>query len=516
MTKKIKCPNCGFEYEKGTKFCPNCDIVNEPASHIHRAPTPEELKVAKKNQQETDEQIKQKLREKFEKEAQLKKEKEAQLARELEAKEKEAKKYEGELANQEKELEKKRQEESKDEVPAIKKVEKPIVEATVPKETSNSSEEIKPKRKLYNKKILVAALIIVLLGAGGYGIQKYQVNKEAKLVAAKKEETKKYEEVKLSLEKLYLDGKQVFLSKQITSEQIDDVEKKINQVSNKDNKKDLLLALGIIKDKYKDLTSLNGFFEKAVLTGDTLNEKGLLKETISKIGESPKEEADDFYKKYNKGLALAKSQLEQKKSAQKLVEKVYKEDKVVADSNRNTYEDAMKAVSLLPKSTLKETLEKNLAKVNATLTENEEKIVAEKQVETEKNSQHVLNETSGVNIFGEETKTRWENKLPTVQTGSLSGLDKGTVSDDPWVWAPGVQETVLNECFRRGYIIPDGYKLVQKEVKNGEGIYDLYATNTNSPLMSKNKTANTPFYLLSINCKTGWFRGSGVDSSATN
>ncbi len=81
-------------------------------------------------------------------------------------------------------------------------------------------------------------------------------------------------------------------------------------------------------------------------------------------------------------------------------------------------------------------------------------------------------------------------------------------SDPAWAWNPGIKEDVISEVISRGYVVDGGYSLVPKYIENGEGFYDLYAT-TNSKLFPNSKASEFPLYVVTINAKTGWFKGNG-------
>ena len=48
-------------------------------------------------------------------------------------------------------------------------------------------------------------------------------------------------------------------------------------------------------------------------------------------------------------------------------------------------------------------------------------------------------------------------------------------------------------------------------IENGEGYYNLFATNTKSSLLKGISEKALPYYIVTINCKTGYFRGNGND-----
>ena len=78
-----------------------------------------------------------------------------------------------------------------------------------------------------------------------------------------------------------------------------------------------------------------------------------------------------------------------------------------------------------------------------------------------------------------------------------------------WAWAPGVYDRVINTVISRGYVVSGGFYLQPARIENGEGYYHLYATSNQSSLLSGMSESAMPFYLVTINAKTGYFRGNG-------
>ena len=71
-----------------------------------------------------------------------------------------------------------------------------------------------------------------------------------------------------------------------------------------------------------------------------------------------------------------------------------------------------------------------------------------------------------------------------------------------------VKEKVLDTVIARGYVVPGGYSLEHAKIVNGEGYYNLYATNNQSKLLEGTTEKNVHMYLVTINAKTGWFKGN--------
>lgn len=98
-----------------------------------------------------------------------------------------------------------------------------------------------------------------------------------------------------------------------------------------------------------------------------------------------------------------------------------------------------------------------------------------------------------------------------VYTSPLYAPDAADIADSSnpaWTWAPGVKEKVLDTVIARGYVVPGGYSLEPAKIVNGEGYYNLYATNNQSKLLEGTTEKNVHMYLVTINAKTGWFKGN--------
>ena len=70
------------------------------------------------------------------------------------------------------------------------------------------------------------------------------------------------------------------------------------------------------------------------------------------------------------------------------------------------------------------------------------------------------------------------------------------LSNPAFGWADGIKDLVLGKCRQRGYISGDAYILLPASIQKGNGYYNLY------------KPDGT--YLVSINCKTGYFVGNAA------
>ena len=92
---------------------------------------------------------------------------------------------------------------------------------------------------------------------------------------------------------------------------------------------------------------------------------------------------------------------------------------------------------------------------------------------------------------------------------SARASDIADASNPAWTWAPGVQSKVIATCIQRGYIVEGGYRLEKPESKMGKAIIIYMPLQQKSALMKGIGESALPFYIVTINCKTGWFGGNG-------
>lgn len=100
-------------------------------------------------------------------------------------------------------------------------------------------------------------------------------------------------------------------------------------------------------------------------------------------------------------------------------------------------------------------------------------------------------------------------KKTAVKDGiSINERTPGSTTTGDWSWAPGIYDNFIATSIARGYIVPGGYEIRQSEIINGEPYYDLYATNLESPVSKAFSENELPIFIVKVNAKTGWFKGT--------
>ncbi|MGX6961290.1 cell division site-positioning protein MapZ family protein [Vagococcus xieshaowenii] len=375
-----------------------------------------------------------------------------------------------------------------------------------------SQEVVKHANKpLFNrKKALITLSAIAVLAAGALTLNNYEKAQERQRIEQVQLQKKNYELAKVELDKLFTDSQYTLLKPGISTEAFDQVAEKINHLSDQSFKDELSKRLTLAKEQLHQTNHLNDLFESPVLADNKVNKASIVKESTKETDLVAQTANDEYSKLYNQAVSIGLSQIKNNQTANKLVNALFDDkDKLAEAVTDKEINAAKQAINQIKNESLKKQQMALLTNAQKALTQRQE---AAEKAEKEKQEQELAaklaqNRQVTVDIFGQDTVDKWQNKYTTEQSGVLSDLETGQVSSDPWQWAPGVQEAVLNECYRRGYIVDGGYELRRGDVKNGEGYYQLYATDANAPLLKKSG-AKTPFYVVQINCKTGWFKGN--------
>ncbi|MDY3706732.1 cell division site-positioning protein MapZ family protein [Vagococcus lutrae] len=367
--------------------------------------------------------------------------------------------------------------------------------------TKNEKQEKKPnvhptreKKKSSRKWSVIVVILLALVGAGLLG-KKYADAKEAERLE-KVEQA--YQKTTLAFEKLYFDEQHIFLNAGITEDKILRADKRIDAVDNDAYQKELTKMSVDIHDRFKKQQSINQYYENNYIVGNTLNDQAILKENVDEILTRPvNSEKDEFDKMINHALEETKLQLKVRQEAQKAVKALMNDDKQPKENlTKKEIDEANQLVQQVTHPKIKTSLNDSMKQIILMFDEQEAKKKEEQEAAKKK----------------EEEENRKKLEAEKAQKQKVNPQDDPNASD-AWAWAPGVKEQVLAECLRRGYIVDGGYTLVKKEIRDGQGYYDLYATNAESPLLQPWPKAEMPFYLVTINCKTGWFKGNGTDGT---
>ncbi|WP_251867817.1 cell division site-positioning protein MapZ family protein [Enterococcus malodoratus] len=373
----------------------------------------------------------------------------------------------------------------------VEKVKLEFDDGNLPPEQPGSSEE---KSKKSRKRLYITLAAIAVLGASGGYYYHHEKEVEAQRIATVKKENKALDSIEESLASYYTDDKQVFLAADKVNLNAGKIDEELSRYKDSKRYAELKKGYDELTDKQKAEQSVNQLFTAAAISGNKLADKPLLK-AASPVDLSINTGDKDFDNLMNQAINNAKDQYAKIEAAKKAADGLLKDGNVIDSVNRDQYNVANDAVKAVTNQELIQPQKEELAKVEQTLKDKEKKAADEKAA-AEKAAQEKAKQ--------EKADQEAQNRKTTNSTNQV-----GDTSSDAYAWAPGVKEKVIQTCISRGYIVEGGYSLEPVKVENGEGFYNLYATSNQASLTKGYSNSDLPMYLVTINCKTGWFKGDG-------
>ena len=391
-------------------------------------------------------------------------------------------------------------------------------------ETGNAQPAPAPKKP--SKKVAFVALAVVLLAGGSAWAYHDQTQKAAAQEAAAL--TKKTDTLKDELAAFYTTKEQVFIKPDMVTVSPEKLSKQVAEIKDSEEYSQLNKQIQTLKEKQQTIQQINQLFEAPIVNGNELKPAILAADqpiSVKKLTGN-----DPFDQLMNQAIDQANQQYNQLQKAKKAVEVIYKDGKTTNQLNRDTYQAAKAEVDKVTSDKLKKELVKQVTTADQALTkvEEEQKRIAEEQAAAEqakqaeeqaKQAEEQAKQAAAAkkeNAKKEETAKTEANGYTApnsdgVYTSPLYAPDAADIADSSnpaWTWAPGVKEKVLDTVIARGYVVPGGYSLEPAKIVNGEGYYNLYATNNQSKLLEGTTEKNVHMYLVTINAKTGWFKGN--------
>lgn len=551
---KNKCPKCDVELEENQTICPNCgaELNNQDTDKLREEGNETTEEVVNDNIQWSEYQDVplESVMEHF-----------SDLSEENDEQEREENSILSEYIRQHKETQFSANE--SEEIPLKQEAEQPIIEETKELESSTENDtdnsdiepvslandeqneqieldtdleeksideptfqepksEKKSKKKLYG----IAAAVIVLVGGSGW----LYIDHQQKVEAARQEQLRienAMSEIENELKAFFVDEDQQFIVSGKTSEDITAVMQELKKYPDEEKYEELNTLGQKIQIKVAVLEKLNGYFTAPIIVGDQLQKNVHIKEGQS-VDMALLTEDNAFATLVNQAIEQGKKEYESLQVANKSAEALlagYQGGKLSDAVSRKDYEATKEQVDALFDGEEKETLLLQIKPVEEAITQREaeqkaaeekaaqELAAAQAQAEAEAQAAQAQQSSSSTSYSdGQEILSRStpknKNNQPII---SSRQSDIDDVNNSAWDWAPGVYDKIIQTSINRGYIVEGGYTLERVRIENGEGYYNLYATNTKSSLMSGISTDALPMYLFTVNCKTGFFRGNGND-----
>ncbi|WP_086313022.1 hypothetical protein A5821_000600 [Enterococcus sp. 7F3_DIV0205] len=378
--------------------------------------------------------------------------------------------------------------------------EKPSIEQTRPKEIKNETMS-KSTGKNYKKMSIILAAVIVLAGGSWFAYSQTQ-----KRAATDDQVTQKQDKLATQTEKelnsYFADAKHLFLKPEMVSVSPKTIKENLETLKDDPKYKELNALYKNVTDKQAAITKVNELFAQPIVDGSKLKDVAL--KADKKIDLARREEKDDFDKLLNQATDQAISQYDQLQKAKAAVAIFYQNNELTEALTRDNYTAAKSEVDKVKSEPLRKPLTEALAKADKSLTDSEAAIAQQQTIASQSQSQtseaatnYQNNTTQPTNGVQPDASTFSAANADGIYTDPVYSVDANDVSDmsnPAWSWAPGIQEKVIATCIERGYITASGYSLQPARIINGEGYYNLYGSDNQ--------------YLVTINAKTGWFKGN--------
>lgn len=356
-------------------------------------------------------------------------------------------------------------------------------------------DEIEPDKKLYTlskakKTVLALAAVLILLV--GFAFAWQQTHKTASTNKQTVDYTKKAQAFDKKIQAFYIDQANGKL-KNNEFDKLNAIKKELKTFVNYSKYDDLSKKVNTLSQEVQAIEQVNNYFEAEVIVDGKLIDTVLIKgkvdlEMPNVTNEKLKEllkSAVDFGKKQQteisnlessltsiNGKGLESTNLETLKSAKELYDK---SSNVIKEKYKAKFEEISARIIVVEAA----------AKTEAEKQNNQDNAL--NNASSNENSNSLETNSSAVG-----SSERQKSRVPYNQ------VRINDVNNVAWNWGDGIKERVISTCQSRGYI-NDNYILEKVNIINGNGYYNLFTSDGR--------------YLVSINCKTGYFVGNGAGHS---
>ncbi|EOL44416.1 cell division site-positioning protein MapZ family protein [Enterococcus caccae] len=379
--------------------------------------------------------------------------------------------------------------------------EQPVVEKKSSKEgENNSSKDVSIKN--YKKMSVILAAAVVLTAGSWFAYSQTQKKSTTGGEVTQKQE-KLATQTEKELRSYFTDDKQQFLKPEMVSVNPKTIKENLSALKNEANYNELETLYNKVTDKQTAITKINELFAQPIIDGSKL--KDVVIKADKKVDIAKREEKDDFDKLLNQARDQAMSQYDQLQKAKASVDVFYQNNEFTGSLTRENYAIAKADVDKVKSEVLRKPLSEVLVKADKSLTEAESVVSSQQELTDQAPVQasetpvgdYQERNTQTPNGLQPDSNTFSAPNADGVYTDPVYSVNANDVSDmsnPAWSWAPGIQEKVIATCIERGYITAGAYSLQPARIINGEGYYNLYGSDNQ--------------YLVTINAKTGWFKGN--------
>lgn len=353
-------------------------------------------------------------------------------------------------------------------------------------------------KKNYRKFTIGLAAVAVLGIAGGTYYYQQQQAAEARQTAAAEKATDALDEVAAEIAAFYTSDKQIFIKADKVNSNTAKLAQTLAQYKDHRRYQALENDLAVLNQKQTAIQEVNALFTDTAINGSKLSDSLELKED-QEITVTVNTDDGKFNQLLNQAIQQGKSQYDQIAKAKDEVSALITDGEVPESVTREAYDAANQIVTEVVNQDLVTAEIEELKTIDQVLTDRE---TAAKEAE-----EQAAEETAAESASQNESSTTTNSaNQPILATNETQVADS---SNSAWQWGSGVESEFIQTCIDRGYIVAGGYRLERAQIQNGEGYYNLYATNNQSRLTSGVADSGLPMYIVTVNCKTGWFQGNG-------
>ncbi|GAX47362.1 cell division site-positioning protein MapZ family protein [Pseudolactococcus reticulitermitis] len=338
------------------------------------------------------------------------------------------------------------------------KVPEMIVPQASPANSSVTSDEATHSHK---KPVIIGVCALLLLAVGGAvwyhfdQVNQKQATQTEKLEAKKSEEAKKTAAFNKVYATFFVDDK----ATKLKNDQFDHIDKltgELDKLKNQSDYKTLQAKVAELKSEISAIKAMNGNFDKAVIKDGVLDKSVQVREGAKLSYTATENDALNILLKD----AVAHGQAQQKAKTSEAPAPATPAQPVAPSAPANTTTAPEQGAATAPAGS------------------------ASTPVST------------GSGLSTAQYQAQYPNVSLSTGNSRVPVDPNADLSNPAYAWAPGIQELVLQKCRDRGYITGNAYILLPASIQKGNGYYNLYRPDGT--------------YLVSINCKTGYFVGNGA------
>lgn len=345
-----------------------------------------------------------------------------------------------------------------------------VTSEEIPKVQENSIEPSEKESKSYKKPLVIGACALILLAVGGTVWYQADQSNQKQAAQTLKSEAKKSEEAKktAAFNKVYatffVDDK----ATKLKNDQFDNIGKltsELDKLKDQSDYKTLKAKVDELKSEITAIKAMNGNFDKAIIIDGALDKTAQVREGVKLSYTATENTALNTLLKD----AIAHGQAQQK-------------------AKELTATASLAAASASTSAAAQPTA--------PTTSENTTTAPQQGGSATATAGSATGPVSSGYGLSTAQYQAQYPNVTIVTSNSRVPVDPNADLSNPAYAWAPGIRELVLQKCRERGYITGDAYILLPASIQKGNGYYNLY------------KPDGT--YLVSINCKTGYFVGNAA------